>query len=228
MWQQHFPPDIIVHLVSDSNPSGNLTISNLETTGVTHQDILAQEHDVWEASISVLNDNTLPVSCSMKCSITTCDAMAYLSSHISGLHKCHFHYNINFQHISGPTNAMADNGSHLFKLSDTTFLAHFEIVLLPWQLCHLQPKMNSTLISMLHKKQAKLQSFLNMPRVMTINGISGKIFAWSTLLTHSLTPLKTQFNTSWSLLHIILMAALPKMVSLTCHWPDNGQLGVHR
>ena len=86
-----------------------------------HQDILAQEHDIREASISILNDNTPAVSRATKCLVTLHDTAAYLLW-ISSLHQHHFHYNVDFQHISGSANAMADDGSHLFKLSDAPFL----------------------------------------------------------------------------------------------------------
>ena len=155
VWCQPFPPDIISHLVSDSNPPSNLTNSDFETAGmVTHQDILAQEHDIQEASISILNDNNPAISHATKCLVTLHDAAAYLLW-ISSLHQCHFHYNIDFQHISGLANTMADDGSRLFKLSDAAFLAHFEQHYpqpLPWKLCHLWPEMNSALISALCKK----------------------------------------------------------------------------
>ena len=218
VWCQPFPPDIVLHLVSDSNPTGNLTNSDFETTGVVaHQDILAQEHDIQEASISILNDDTPAISCATKHSVTSRDAAAYLLQ-ISSLHQCHFCYNIDFQYISGSANAMADDGSRLFKLSDAAFLAHFEQHYpqpLPWTLCHLRPEMNSALISTLHNKRVRPPLFLNEPQDITTPGISGSTFAWSTPLIHSSTPLRTQFNTSWSLPHAIAMANLPKMVSLS-------------
>ena len=154
VWRTHFPPDIVTRLVSDSNPTGDLTNSDFETTSVvTHQDILAQEHDIHEASISILNDNTPTVSQANKRSITTPHAAAYLL-HLSSLHQHHFHYNVDFQHISSPVNA-TDDGSCLFHLSDAAFLTHFEqnyLQPLPWKLCHLWPEMNFALISVLCKK----------------------------------------------------------------------------
>ena len=155
VWHTHFPPDIVACLVSDSNPMGDLTNSDFETTSVVaHQGILAQEQDIHEASISILNDNTLMVSRANKWSITTHHAAAYLL-HLSSLHQHHFCYNVDFQHISGPANAMADDGSHLLHLSGAAFLAHFEQnypQLLPWKLCHLWPEMNFALILALRKK----------------------------------------------------------------------------
>jgi hypothetical protein len=79
VWREHFPDDIIAHLVSSSNHSGDLMNSDFELTSiVAHQDILAQQYDVHEASISILNDNTPAGSHSTKGSITSCDPAAYL------------------------------------------------------------------------------------------------------------------------------------------------------
>jgi hypothetical protein len=51
VWRHPFPPDIVSRLVSFANPTGDLTNSDFELVGVVaHQDILAQEHDVREAS----------------------------------------------------------------------------------------------------------------------------------------------------------------------------------
>ena len=216
VWREPFPNDIVQHLVSSDNPTSDLTNSIFELTGViAHQDVLVQEHDIHHAFVSVLNDNTHVVSHSVHGSITSWDPAAYLPQ-ISSLHHHHHHYNADFQHISGLANAMADNGSHLWNLTDSEFLSHFEQMYpqpLPWKLCHLRPGMCSALISALHRKQVALQSFLNMPDHATTPGISGKTFAWSTPLTHSSTPSKTQFTTSWSLLSATAMVTSQKMVS---------------
>lgn len=86
-WREHFPDDIIAHLVSSSDHSGDLINSDFELMGiVAHQDILDQQYDVHEASISILNDNTPAVSHSTKGSITSRDPAAYLLC-ISSLHQ---------------------------------------------------------------------------------------------------------------------------------------------
>jgi len=216
LWRERFPPDIVSRLVSSSNPTGDLTNSDFELTGVVaHQDILAQARDVREASISVLNDNTPAVSRSVKGSITSRDPAAYLLR-ISSLHRRHHRYNADFQHISGPANAMADDLSRLWKLTDADLLAHFQQMYpqpLPWKLCHLRPEMRFALISALHKKRVDPPLFLNVPEHETTPGISGKTFAWSSPLIHSSTPSLTQFTTSWSLPSGTETAALRKMAS---------------
>lgn len=216
VWREPFPDDIVSRLVSSSNRSGDLTNSDFELAGVVaHQDILAQEHDVREASVSVLNDNTPAVSRSTKGSITSRDPAAYLLR-ISSLHRRHHRYNADFQYIKGPANAMADDASRLFPLSDSQFLAHFEQNYpqeKPWRLCRLRQEMRSALISALHRKRVDPQSFLVGPTHKTTPGLSGRTFAWSTPLTRSSTPSRTQFTTSWSLPSATETAALQKTVT---------------
>jgi len=112
---------------------------------------------------------------------------------------------------------MADyDTSRLWELMDDALLSYFEQTYpqpLPWTLCHLMPGMCSALISPLDRKRVDPQLFLNMPEIVTLPGISGKTFAWSTLLIHPSTLSKIQFTTSWSLPSTTMMGTLQKMVS---------------
>jgi hypothetical protein len=164
---------------------------------------------------ALLKIGTPAVSRAMKGSITTRDPAAYLLC-LSSLHQCHHCYLADFSHISGPANAMADDGSHLFHLTDKAFLSHFEqhyLQPLPWKLCHLRPKMTSALILALHCKQSNLQLFLNVPMHKTIPGISGKTFAWSMVSTHSSTKPLTQSISCLSLQSGTVMDVLQKRVT---------------
>jgi hypothetical protein len=58
---------------------------------------------------------------------------------------------------------MADDLPRLWKLSDKELLTHFELNYPQselWQLCHLRPKMHSSLISVLHKQRPAPESLL--------------------------------------------------------------------
>jgi hypothetical protein len=217
VWRHRFPPDIVARLVSASNPTGDLTNSDFELSGVVaHQDILSQQFDIRDATVSILNDNTPAVSRSTRGSVTSRDPGAFLLR-LSSLHQRHFRYLVDFHYISGPANAMADDASRLWHLSDDAFLAYFQATYpqqQPWRLCHLRPAMISALISALHRKRAVPQSFLNVPTPVTTPGISGKTFAWSTLSTHSSNKPLTPSTTSWSLPSATVMGVSPKMVNL--------------
>ena len=216
VWRQRFPPDIVSRLVSSSNPGGDLTNSDFELTGVVaHQDIIAQAHDVREATLAVLNDNTPAISRSTRGSVTSRDPVAYLLR-LSSLHQRHFRYLATFDHISGVANPMADDASRLWHLTDAEFLSHFEQNYpqdQPWQLCSLRPAMNSALISALRRQRAAPQSYLNVPTPATGPGLSGKTFAWSAPLTPCCSPSPTPSISSWSSPSATEMAASPKMAS---------------
>jgi len=216
VWRARFPPDIQSRLVSFDNPSGDLTNSDFELTGVVaHQDVLAQHHDVRECTIGILNDNTLAISRSKRKSVTTRDAAAYLLR-TSSLHQRHFRYNATFDHIAGKSNPMADDASRLFHLSNRAFLSHFTQHYpqpLPWKLCLLRPAMNSALISALRTTRVDPQSFLNEPTPATTRGLSGKTFVWSWPSTRSSNTLPTPSTTSWYSPSVTAMAASQKMAT---------------
>jgi hypothetical protein len=61
-WWASFPTHIQDRLVTNQNPSGNLSISNFELAGVVaHQDILAKIFNASECTFSLLNDHLLPL-----------------------------------------------------------------------------------------------------------------------------------------------------------------------
>jgi hypothetical protein len=152
LWHAQFPLSIQARLVMECNPHSNLTMSDFKLTGVVaHQDILVQLVDACECTFTVLNDNSPTVSCATKGSITSWQAAAYLLR-LSSLHQRHQRYHLHYDHIAGLANAMADDASHLWHLSDSQLLAYFDQTYpqsQPWQLWTLQPQTFSTLISTL-------------------------------------------------------------------------------
>jgi hypothetical protein len=122
-----FPSSIQAKLVMDSNPTGCLTISDFELAGIiAHQDILAQQSiDAHECTFSLLNDSSPTISRVTKGSITSCDAAAYPLC-LSSLHQHHHRYYMRYDHIAGAVNAMADDASRLWYMSDSQLLSHFQ------------------------------------------------------------------------------------------------------
>jgi hypothetical protein len=63
LWRFSLPTAVRSRLVSSSNPSGDLTNSDFEHLGaVCHQDIIAQQYDIREATIYTFTDNTAALS----------------------------------------------------------------------------------------------------------------------------------------------------------------------
>ena len=216
LWRATFPPGPPPPLVSSDNPHGDITNSDLELVGVVgQQDVVSQHWDVQEATISLLNDNSPAVSRSNKGSITSQAAAAYLLR-LSSLHQRHFRYLALFDHINGPANAMADDCSRLWHLTDSQLLSYFEQTYpqaKPWQLVHLRPEMLSALTSALRATSPDLPPVLNVPTHTTTPGRSGSISVPSTTSIPYWKRSSTRSRSSLSSPLDIATADLPKMVN---------------
>ena len=166
VWRQPFPDSIQRMMVSSNNMSGELTNSDFELASVVaHQDVLAQNVDLRERTIAVLNDNTPAISRCTKGSVSSDLAAAYLLR-INSLNQRFHRFLGRYDHISGSANAMADDSSRLFHLSDSAFYSRIQQSYPQqkhWRRCSLRPAMNSTLISALRKQRVAPQWFLNAP-----------------------------------------------------------------
>jgi hypothetical protein len=164
VWRHPFPPHITAALVTSANRTGALSISDFELTGiVAHKDILARAHDVRERTIWIASDNRAAVSWATKGSATSLAARAYLLQY-SALHQRAFRYLARHHYIPGPVNAMADDASRHWHLSDSALLSHFNSSYpqsSSWQLHHLRPATNSAVIGALCRKRRNTVSLAN-------------------------------------------------------------------
>jgi hypothetical protein len=156
VWRQPFPPAITTQLVSSSNPTGILTNSDFEQAGgVWHHMLLANEVDIRERTVHSFGDNTPAVSRFKKGATTTKGAPAYLNR-LFALHQRAHRYLSQHDYIPGPTNAMADDASRLWDLSDNALLAHFNQRYpqeYPWEIAHLPSHLILPVISSLQGKR---------------------------------------------------------------------------
>ena len=108
-------------------------------------------------------------------SASTNNPPAYLL-HLQALHQ-HYHQYISTQsHLPGPLNAMADDTSRLWNLSDSELLMHFNSSypqLCSWTICQPTSSMISAMISRLCKRRLPLELFLHMPAQLKTIGRSG-------------------------------------------------------
>ena len=173
LWRARFPKEITSRLVSWDNPTGDVTNSDLELAGlVAHCDVLVQELDCRGRTAVPLGDNTPMVSWALKGSTTTEGPAGYLLRLLS-LHQRHHQYLAKPDYISGPANAMADDCSRKWKLSDSQLLAYFNSTYpqsVPWRLVTLRPEMDFSLTSALLRTRVPPASHLNDPQRRT--GIS--------------------------------------------------------
>ncbi len=179
VWRTPFPQDIQGEVVSDDNPSGRLTNSDLEQAGILGQlDVTTQRFDTRGQTTAVLSDNTPAVSRFHKKSMTSDQAGAYLCR-LASLHKRHYRYCTEISYIAGPANVMSDDASRLQHLSDSALLSYFDSTYpqsKPWQLCHLNTKMRSAILSLLRRKPLKTTSFLRQSPGETRLGSCGPSF----------------------------------------------------
>ena len=141
IWRQEFPSYVSASLVSDQNPLGSISISDLElTTIIPHKDTLARSWDVRERTIWIASDNQAAVSWSQKGSSTSVAARTYLLRFNSLHQRCHRY-----------------DASRRWDLDDYAhFLAHFDASypqMLSWQMCRLSSATNALLIGALCRGQ---------------------------------------------------------------------------
>jgi hypothetical protein len=176
LWRLQWPKDIIQSLVTESNPHGSITNSDLELAGgLLHLDIIAQHYDVRERTIVSKTDNLATMFWQRKGSTTTDQAPAHLLR-LFGIHQRYHRYVPRHDYIPGPSNPMADDASRLFHLSNTNFLSYFNSSYqqsLPYLLVHPTSRMSSSVISALRKKTCSVESLLVAPTPPTHIGQSG-------------------------------------------------------
>jgi hypothetical protein len=114
-------------LVTSDNPSGSISISDLELTGIiAHQDVLATTRDVRERTIWTASDNRAAVAWATKGSATSLAARSHLLR-LNAMHQRAYRYVARQHYIPGPVNAMADDTSRRWDLTDDALLTHFNI-----------------------------------------------------------------------------------------------------
>jgi hypothetical protein len=203
MWQYQWPQDIRDSLVSDSNPSGRLTINDLELAGLLlnwlalecHTDIpLAFHH------IGSFCDNTSAVAWAQKLRTSTSLAAGRLLR-LLGL-RVHARQASSLLpiHIAGDNNEMADVVSRAFK-HGKFFSAHNNLVhyfnknfTLPqgtsWTEFQMPAKLASLVTSCLRGVLSPMASLLKLPVIGESIGITGAdTLQCSTLTPSSLTHL---------------------------------------
>ena len=196
LWRARFPPEIQSQLVSHSNPNGNVTNSDLELTGsIAQDDVLTSAlPSVAHLSTCTFSDNTPAVSWKTKGSTSTLGPAAYLLQ-TAALHRRHHRYQNELHYLPGHLNAMADDCSRLWQLSDSQLLSYFNSHYpqgTTWKLHHLRPEMLSVLISNLQRKRSQPESYLLDQPKQSPPGPSGLRFA---------TPLmSTPFYRRWPIL----------------------------
>ena len=148
LWRTPFPRNVQALLISEHNPNGSITNSDLELAGqIAAQDILLNLFDCRERTLSLFTDNVSARAWQRKGSTTTLGPAAYLLRLLS-MHQRHYRYRTTFDYLPGPVNVMADDASRLWHLSDNELLTHFNSnypQTRPWRISPLRHDMASAL-----------------------------------------------------------------------------------
>ena len=218
LWRQRFSKAIQADLVTSRNPSGRISISDLELAGViAHKEVLASAREVAECTMWLASDNRAAVSWATEGSSTSLAARAHLLRY-NALHQRTHRYVARHYYIPGPVNAMADDASRRWDLSDDALLTHFNSNFpqtRSWQLRHLTPAANAILTGALSRRRATLASLVNVTPPPPPPGPCGRpsVPAWASSPSGTCPP--TPFLFSSSLPSDIAREPLPPDVDLS-------------
>ena len=126
LWRYQWPKDVASRLITDKNPHGTISISDLELAGgLLHLDVLCQHYAVPERTILSKTDNLATLFWQRKGS-TTSDKVPPHLLRLFGIHQRLHRYVPRHDYIPGGTNSLADDASRLFHLNNVEFLTHFD------------------------------------------------------------------------------------------------------
>ena len=162
LWRHPFEHNIQAQIVSELNPDGTITKSDIKLVGTfAQEDILSNATSVAHLITWNFTDNTPVVYWCGKGSSTTTGPDAYLLQ-LSSLHQHHYHHKLETHFIPGSRNIMSDDFSHKFNLTYNELLTYFNIQYtqpVSWQIIHLNPKMNSAMTLVLLLRQSLPESY---------------------------------------------------------------------
>ena len=196
LWRLKWPQDIIDSLVTDSNPNGTISNSDLELAGgLLHLEALAQCFDIRERTVLSKTDNLATLFWQRKGSATTDKVPAYLLR-LFGIHQRFHRYVPRHDYLSGSSNPLADDASRLFHLTLSQLHTHINNILpqpLGYQHWTPSPQIVSAVISALRSKPSKPESLLVEPNPPLRLGNSGN----STSLTWASIPFSKPSKTKY-------------------------------
>ena len=218
VWRTPFPDAIRASLVTADCRHGSVSISDLELAAtVAHKAVLASTRHVHERTIWLHGDNRAAISWATKGASSTSTARAYLLRLNSLLQRTH-RYHSRHHYIPGSLNAMADDASRLWHLSDQALLTHFNRFYpqtASWQLCHLPPDLTRAVTGALSRRRYVPASLRTAAPPRTPPGASGRPFAIASATTPDCLQSRIPSLFSNSLPTAIERASLPPAASLS-------------
>ena len=202
VWRHQWPDYIVNRLITDDNPHGTLTNSDLELAGGLLQlEAMAQSFDIRERTVLSKGDNLATTFWERKGSTSTNKPPAYLLR-LFGIHQRYHRYVPRFDYISGPSNPVADALSRDFHLSWpelTNSLGPYLPQNGMYQVWTPSKQIVSAVTSALLKRQSKRESLLVEPPPPTQPGDSGSVTPMTWASVPFSKPSKTKYHSFKSL-----------------------------
>jgi hypothetical protein len=222
LWRKAFPHKVAWQLVTADNPTGSVSISDLELAAtVAQSDVMCQLVDV---------SGRTQCGWQTKGSTTATGLAAYLLR-LQAIHQRHHRYLPQQDFIPGKVNLMADLTTCSWDISDSALLSNFNLRVpqtQPWTLCTLRKDIDSALASTLLMIRTKPESLLNDPKHKTSIGNDGMHSASKMELTRSCADGRIRYPSSKSLDSDTAMEELlpAESVSDLAQWKTpSGRLG---
>ena len=197
LWRFEWPKEVQEQLITEANPHGTITNSELELAGgLLHLEAAAQCFDVRERTLLSRTDNLAALFWQRKGSATTIKAPSFLLRQF-GIHQRYHRYVPRHDYISGPSNPLADDASRLFHMSDSEFLHYFNTTYPQSKSFHYwtpSKQLTSAVISALLRKACKPESLLVVPPPSKPSGKSGS----PSPLTWASTPFSKPSRTKYT------------------------------
>jgi len=181
VWRLPFPPDIQAQLVSIENPSGSISNSDLEMTGLLCQWLILESLvDLAHCHIAIGCDNTPTVAWATRLLSTKAKLAAQLLRALALRMLTVQASPLTAFHLPGQVNTMADFASRSFVShpDDTQFLSHFNSLFkLPqdasWLMCTLSTSNIGKVYSALRTATSSMASWQQTTRNATVIGVTG-------------------------------------------------------
>ena len=197
VWKFEWPENIKTALVTNTNPSGSISINDLELAGMV-LGWLVMEYTIPNLAfchIGMFCDNTSAITWAHKGSSSKSIPAARLLRFLYLRQRTKQTSSILPIHIAGEDNTMADissrafNQGKFFEASNdllTYFNSHFPLSQnTSWTEFHLSPKLTTRVISCLLGEQCQLESLIRLPKLGKGTGAIGAIIQANAKLTHT-------------------------------------------
>jgi hypothetical protein len=198
VWRIPFPPDVEKRLVSDSNPTGDITNSDLEMAGVLLQWLILEQittESLQHKHVGIFSDNTPTVAWASRLH----SSKSKIAGHLLRALAIRQHINrvspLTTISIAGEDNNMADIASRSFRKQPftTSHLPFSQLFtnLFPlpqqacWKECLLAEKLRWRVISCLRGEPLIMASWLKIPKGGKNTGVTGSNIAKHTINTHT-------------------------------------------